>query len=247
MERLFLLVLLTALVGFVFTAPLSAQTGGSGTGSGSGSGGMGSGSSSSGSIGTGSQFQSSTTAPEFEGFQGVEANSSFVGVNSGVPFVGREEVFGTSSSSTRTSNVRSMTSNTRRTTTTRRSTSSRSMSSGRSGSTSGSREVRAETMTDFAFSPMEVNGREAAFRTRLGRMPNFRVIPEQVEIKVGQTPAGTVATLIGNVPTERDRRLVQQLVLLEPGIDRVENNLVIADDPAKKTDSLPKLDPGATP
>ena len=86
----------------------------------------------------------------------------------------------------------------------------------------------------------------------MGRLPDFSVIPDQVDIKIGQTPAGTVATLTGTVSTERDRRLVKQLILLEPGIDKVENNLIVSDDRektgAEKTiESLPKLDPGVAP
>lgn len=236
-----------ALVSLLAASAFAQSSGtGSGTGTGTGSGSSGSGSTigSGGDIGSGSQFQSASTAPEFEGFQGVEANSSFVGVNDSVPFIGREEVFGTSTSSTRTSNVRSMSSSSRRTTTTRRST-SRSMTAGRSGSTTSGREVRAATTTDFAFSPMEVGSREASFRTRMGRLPNFRVIPDQVSIQLAQTPTGTVATLSGTVPSTRDRRLIQQLVLLEPGIDKVDNKLEVADSSGKAGESLPNLDPGA--
>jgi len=107
-------------------------------------------------------------------------------------------------------------------------TSSRT-TTGRSGlsSTSNSRTVRAATTTDFAFSPMEVGNRTAEFQTRISRLPNLRVVPEQVNIKLEGTPEGNIATLTGTVPSERERKVMKQLLLLEPGIDKVENKLEI--------------------
>lgn len=250
--------ILSTLFVFLFTASLWAQssggTGGSGSG-GTGSGGSGSGgsgintgnlgssssSSDSSSSSSPSQLGEDVTVPEFQGFESI-SNQDFIGrQNSNAPFVGREEVFNSSTTRGSTRTTPSTTATRRVTTTSRRTTGTRSMSTARTGTTGG-REVRAATTTDFAFSPMEVSNRETSFRTRLGRLPNFRAIPEQVDIKISQTPTGTVATLSGTVSTERDRRLAKQLVLLEPGIDRVENNLVVAVDPTKKSESLPNLD-----
>lgn len=46
----------------------------------------------------------------------------------------------------------------------------------------------------------------------------------QVEVRAG------VATLTGTVPTDRDRELIEQMALLEPGIEKIENELKV--DPA---------------
>ncbi len=59
------------------------------------------------------------------------------------------------------------------------------------------------------------------------RLPQLRVAPENVNIQLKNTPSGTVATVSGNVASEKDKKLLQQLILLEPGIDRVENQLNI--------------------
>lgn len=47
----------------------------------------------------------------------------------------------------------------------------------------------------------------------------------QVEVRAG------VATLRGTVPTDRDLEMVEQLALLEPGIDSVVNELTVAPPP----------------
>ena len=41
----------------------------------------------------------------------------------------------------------------------------------------------------------------------------------------------STATLTGQVVSEREKSLVERLVLLEPGINSVNNNLAIADKP----------------
>ena len=96
---------------------------------------------------------------------------------------------------------------------------------------------------DFAFSPMEVEKRQTDFRHRMTRLPNLRVLPEQVGIDIAPTSTGSVATLTGTVATERERKIVEQLLRLEPGIDSVRNELVV--DAGKIYETVPKLDPGA--
>lgn len=198
----------------------STGSGSSSTGSSSGSG--------SGSIGSDTgmgQSLGSTAASDVDRFEGVAAND-FVGINDSAPFVGRERPFETSSS-TRTSNVRSTsTRSTSRTTSSRTSTSRTNI--GRTSGTSNQTGVRSMTSTDFAFSPMEVGHREATFQYRLNRIPNLRSLPNQVQVKIENTTTGNVATLKGTVSSERDRKIAKQLLLLEPGIDKVDNHLVVA-------------------
>lgn len=73
------------------------------------------------------------------------------------------------------------------------------------------------------------------------RMPNLRVIPEALRIQVARSGADNVATVSGTVASERDRKLVRQLLLLEPGIDRVDNQLVVVQEATevKNLDAAP--------
>lgn len=259
MKRLLIHVTVVGWAVFLLPAVLYAQslgdlTGGSGNGSGIGSGGSGSGSgSSSGGSGGSStpstgmdnaptSLEGTTDTPTFEGFQSLEA-PDFVGVNPDSPFVGRE-ASDRQSKSTSFQSYGSQSTSTRRTTSSRTTSSRTTGSRTGIGSNTGGREVRAATATDFAFSPLEVDHRTTDFRRRMTRLPNVRVVPDQVDIKLNNTPAGNVATLTGTVPTARDRKLVQQLLLLEPGIDKVDNRLVVSNTPATDA-SLPLLDPGA--
>lgn len=75
---------------------------------------------------------------------------------------------------------------------------------------------------------MEVGHREAGFQNRLHRIPNLRSLPSQVQVKIENTPTGNVATLKGTVSNERDRKIAKQLLLLEPGVDKVDNQLIVA-------------------
>ncbi|MDR2441186.1 MAG: hypothetical protein LBE12_17635 [Planctomycetaceae bacterium] len=177
---------------------------------------------------TSSDLGSTIETPAFQGFQDT-TSQTFIGRDSSVPFIGREEAF--SDRQTSTNNKRTTTtatSSTRRTTSSR--TSSRSMTSrsasGQNSSSSG-RTVRAVTQAEVAFSPMEVNHRTTEFQTRITRLPNLHILPEQISVKQESTPQGNIATLTGTVSSERERKIMKQLLLLEPGIDKVENKLII--------------------
>lgn len=59
-----------------------------------------------------------------------------------------------------------------------------------------------------------------SFTSAVSRMPGTAV-----EITV----QGRTAVLQGTVPSDRERLLAERLALLEPGIERVENRLTIAE------------------
>lgn len=203
-----------------------------------GQGTSGTGGTSGGGTPTSAALGSTVDMPEFQGFETQQ--QTFVGIPDNASFVGVDDV---SSGNNNVTSSRRNTS-TRRTTTTRRTTSSRMSASrtsmGRSTANSrNSTSVRATTTADFGFSPLGVAGRENAFRTRLPRL-NLSVVPEQLNVQVNSKPEGTVATLNGTVATQRDRKLIQQLLLLEPGIDKVDNQLVIRSD--SNTKSVPTLE-----
>ncbi|MDR2757577.1 MAG: hypothetical protein LBC20_17955 [Planctomycetaceae bacterium] len=210
------------------------NTGGSGnTGSGGNAGNNNSSNSNSSSINsdsgsTSSDLGSTTNTPTFQGFQDT-TSQTFIGRDSSTPFIGREEVFSDRQTSTNNKRTTTATSSTRATSS--RMTSSRSMTSrsvsGRNSSSNG-RTVRAVTQADVAFSPMEVNHRTTEFQTRITRLPSLHILPEQIGVKLENTSQGNVATLTGTVSSERERKIMKQLLLLEPGIDKVENKLSVS-------------------
>lgn len=84
--------------------------------------------------------------------------------------------------------------------------------------------------------------RAAGFERRLTKLPGVQAGSDvRVEVLAG------VAVIRGSVPTDRDRELIEQLALLEPGIDKVENELTIAppaiDPPASNSGSEETLPP----
>jgi hypothetical protein len=58
----------------------------------------------------------------------------------------------------------------------------------------------------------------------------------QVEVRAG------IATLTGTVPTDRDREMIEQLALLEPGIEKIENELTV--DPTSDSSAEALSAPG---
>ncbi|MDR1271028.1 MAG: hypothetical protein LBK82_16055 [Planctomycetaceae bacterium] len=177
---------------------------------------------------TGTEFGSTIETPTFQGFQDP-TSQDFIGRDSSIPFMGRvREPF--TDRQTSTSNRRTVATTTTRRTTASRMTSSRSMSTARSGLNSSSangRTVRAATQAEFALLPIDVYHRTTEFQTRITRLPNLHIIPEQIGVNLESTPQGNVATLTGAVPSERERKVMKQLLLLEPGIDKVENKLTL--------------------
>lgn len=70
--------------------------------------------------------------------------------------------------------------------------------------------------------------RAARFEKRLTKLRSLNTgTGVEVEVRAG------IATLTGTVPTDRDRELIEQMALLEPGIEKVENQLEV--DPASDT------------
>jgi hypothetical protein len=221
-STLFSLTLLSALL--LLPCVLCAQTG-SDTAGGSGSTSGSTGGSSGGSSSTSTEFGTTIETPEFQGFD--TSSQTFIGIPDSTTFVGVDDAFAGQS---RATSARRNTTTTR-TTTSRRTTASRGTTRSAMGSSYGANNasVRAATTTDFEISPFNLEDRQIAFQTRLTRLPqlNLSDIPKQVDIKFGNSTDGTVAVLNGTVSTEREKRVMKQLLLLEPGVDRVENKLVV--------------------
>ncbi|GHT17930.1 hypothetical protein FACS1894189_4790 [Planctomycetales bacterium] len=204
----------------------SAQSLGGITGDGSGTSGNGSSTGTSGSgsgAGTSSSDSSfstdfgttieTPTAQEFD----QPASRGFIGSGKPDGFVGVDEIYESTSSNSSSSNRQTVTSNRSTNRQTVRRTTNRTSTSSRTSGTSGGRTVRAATTADFDYISVQPSQRTVEMLSHLSRLPNL----EDVEIQLGSTPGGTVATLTGTFTSEKQKKLATQLLLLEPGVDKV--------------------------
>ncbi len=150
--------------------------------------------------------------------------SSFPGYPTESVFIGREQSFETSFSR-ESGGTTATTRSTRRTTTMARPRTNMAMT-GRMGSANNGR-VRAVTTTDFQFAPPEIDFRTASLREKMVRLPSLKLTHEQIGIQLTEQKGERIATLTGTVATTKERRLLQNLLILEPGVDRVDNRLKI--------------------
>lgn len=89
--------------------------------------------------------------------------------------------------------------------------------------TRGGKEYRTQLNIDFEYAPVAVG----VLQTNLGkRLANLSEVRQLAGLDV--TIEGRTAILVGEVPDEKKRKLVEQLVKLEPGISAVDNRLTIA-------------------
>lgn len=111
-----------------------------------------------------------------------------------------------------------------RTSTQGRSTTGRS-TSGRAAAT----ELRTPVQMDFEFPARSTATAAAAIQTRLNQILAAETLPAiRVEL------SGETARLSGMVATARERQLAERLVLLEPGIWEVSNELIVAESAAPR-------------
>jgi hypothetical protein len=201
--------------------------------------GTGSGSSSGSSSGTGTTTSGSgfsdigtagtSAASDVSRFEGV-SEIDFVGIKDGAPFVGREKPFETSRS-TRTSNVRSSSTGTRRTTSARTTSASRTSAGSRLSTSSSQYSVRSAAAADFKYLPLSTEQRAADFSSQLKRIPNLPFDAGKIQTDIKTTKAGSTAVVNGMVASEHDKKIVKQLLLLEPGIDSVDNKITVVKVP----------------
>jgi len=166
-----------------------------------------------------------TTSVENQSSQG-----GFIGSGQPSGFVGTDEIYNPTSTSSTSSRATSS----RRTVTTARSTTrttaqrrtSAASGAARSNLGSNNQSVRAVASIDFDVvipSPQERLVTTQSMDSGFRRIPGLR----DGQVTFRTSPAGTTAVLTGTVATERERRVAQQFLLLEPGIDQVENLLEI--------------------
>lgn len=89
--------------------------------------------------------------------------------------------------------------------------------------TRGGRTYRTELIVGFEFEAPAVSAVRTEAVSRLRNLDKVRGLGT-VNVDV----VDRVVVLAGQVPDERSRRLAEQLLMLEPGIDRVDNQLVIS-------------------
>jgi len=160
----------------------------------------------------------------FQGFT-TPGSSQFIGVPNATTFVGVEQFFDESTSKSSRRTTTSTASTARRTTTTSRMTTSRMNTMGMTSRSMGNnqRNVRSTASSEFDFSPLEVDTRSVALQTRITKLPSLRGTTDQVAVRMD----GNTVTLTGTVATSHERKLAEQLVRLEPGVDTVDNRLSV--------------------
>jgi len=161
--------------------------------------------------------------------ENMSEQGGFIG--SGVPsgFVGTEDIYTRTSNSARS--ARSTASSSRIATTTRpRTTGSatqRAAGAARPFSSTGSlrQSVSAATVfdSDISGDSISMQRPQPAVETGLNRIQGI----QDSRIAFTDSPTGTTAVLTGTVATDRERRVAQLYLLMEPGVNRVENLLEV--------------------
>jgi|GEM_PF-792309 len=109
---------------------------------------------------------------------------------------------------------------------------SSSYSRSRTGSLYGSRGRTQQDVIRSAvrvgFNPPTPNSEAVSteLAARLSRIPGLQNAPQSANVQVNLE--GRTAVLKGTVPTASDRLVLERLLLLEPGVDKVQNELVVA-------------------
>ncbi|MCL2742602.1 MAG: hypothetical protein FWE67_01995 [Planctomycetaceae bacterium] len=182
-----------------------------------------------GSIGENSSFDigtmGSSAASDVNRFEGI-GDMNYVGIRDNVPFVGRERPFETSRSS-RTSNVRTSSAGARRTTAARTSAARGTAAGSRMSTAADRNKVRAAATTEFNYPQLSLEQKAIGFSTSLSRIPNLPFDSEKIHVNIDTVKSENVATVSGTVTSEHSKKVLKQLLLLEPGIDRVESKVTV--------------------
>ena len=175
--------------------------------------------------GGGGAAATATTTVENQAAQG-----GFIGVGSSTGFVGVHDVLNRLSTRT-TSTARATTAAARpRTAVATTSAAQRRATTAGTSQFGGAGNQTIRSATSFDFAPFDVNSGGLsmqrplpAIETSLARIQGI----QDSQISVTNSQSGTTAVLTGSVASDRERRVAQQLLLLEPGINRVENLLEV--------------------
>jgi osmotically-inducible protein OsmY len=95
------------------------------------------------------------------------------------------------------------------------------------GRTNGQTQLRNALRLGFAPTASDARFKSELLTTRLADLGRIkRVTPLEVALR------GRTAVLTGSVATEHDREILARVLLLEPGVDAVENRLTVGPPPA---------------
>ena len=153
----------------------------------------------------------------------------FIGGGRPDAFVGTSEIYTTTSSTRSARSTSSRAGNSRVTTPQRRTAASTAAMQRRTGTMGGifsqgsNQTIRSLTSLDPEMMIFPTQRPQPEVDTHLSRIQGI----EDSRVAFSQSPQGTTAILKGTVASDRERRVAQQLLLLEPGINRVENLLEI--------------------
>ncbi|MDR3232341.1 MAG: BON domain-containing protein [Planctomycetaceae bacterium] len=172
-----------------------------------------------------SVFSETVDTPTFQGLED-NANRGFVGSGTPDGFVGVDEVYESFAPTNSTTSRNSTSATTRRTATSSvsRTTTNRNTNRTSTGN-SGQQLVRSRTVTDIEYVVPQTAQRISAIQTHLKRIQGL----QNGDVNIEQTKAGTVAVLTGTAASEKERKVAGQLLLLEPGIDKVDNRLTVVE------------------
>ena len=178
---------------------------------------------------SGSSASTSSISTEFgDSYAGVEnvsaaAVGTFIGGGRPNAFVGTTEIYNTSSSRSASSSRQTTAARTTArsvTTTAARRTTAATTRTAQAGS-ANNQTIRSITSIDFDFVTPSSRMQSDAVTTHLNRVNGI----QDSQVAFRNSPQGTTAILTGTVASARERNVAQQLLLLEPGINRVENRL----------------------
>jgi hypothetical protein len=167
----------------------------------------------------------------YGGVQNVSEQSVGTFIGGGRPsfgFVGNAEIYNTGSS--RSANTA------RQATTARTATAARSVTATaarrvttpatRAGQLGANNQViRSATSIDFDFVIPTTRLQPAMIETSLNRVPGIQESRVTFSNSPSSSPLGTTTVLTGTVATDRERRVAEQYLLMEPGVSRVQNLL----------------------
>jgi hypothetical protein len=95
-------------------------------------------------------------------------------------------------------------------------------------------QVRVAVTPDIEISSNRKSQLSSSFTSRMSKLP----FPERLRgISVGVNSG--VVRLTGSVATIADKKLAERIVLLEPGVDSVTNDLTVVSPPAERIEAAP--------
>ena len=149
----------------------------------------------------------------------------FIGGGAPDNFVGVHEIYLRNTRTTRTAGTTRQTVATARPRTTTTAAQRQASTATRTATAQGTagQTIRSATSLDSDIVVPSIQRPLPEIETNLSRIRGV----QDGQVSFTSLPTGTTAVITGTVSTERQRRVAQQLLLLEPGINRVENLLEV--------------------